>query len=790
MPSLYKKLNKKTELFNSNLKKDSAPSLKSTVPTYDLSSPFAKALMLLYIQGSLGITTEARAINRKTADNKKTSNTQSTIDTINKFRHVDNVLKRGVMMNGTQPSNAPPNNSEQTCLVSPLGNSLNYATGHNAISKHSVKRSLPGYHRQEMTTLEPDSGPLIEKVPYEVRFKTDYSVKDVIRALGKAKRPFTSLARDVIPPIHKALNNGEELSPEARQVIDNAASIADTLAALAPNERLKVAVMHGFQLASDAIDNKNITKEMVEESNDILLNLKGAENHNNIFSPKINKPVLGPQVRVLAQKISNKQLKNVKSIKLNNPGLNSEGVHFVDGHRYAKIDGVYYPIMWHGRKQTWAIKITDDTNPFFNVWLNQHPSERTPSYIPISNDFESGISEVDGPAFQDDVLNVDNEDFSPERENFGTTQNELAMKQFKSLKMDLENKFGKLYKFMPSDEEIETSLSELVSSKSQLGIFTSEKFVNELDYKVIENSRWSKPYRVVLDMLNTFENIEGPEEEKVGYLDRLEKSLTELLEERKPNHKLPNLYGSKRVPALIKLLIQVKASKQKITEQHEVKILCKRTPVACNTKINIENINVNPESRVASMGRPNKNYKNGGEMDRFVKEVKKAGITSLFALDDGMAKSGGDALKMKFSQSGINYISERNTWIKDFFKYSDGTQPTSKHIDGIVNLMRNAANGNDGIVAVHCALGDGRSGLVKAAFIMKNAFISGGSVQLGEKSFSVSPSIKNQNPVMSYKLAHDIIQEIRIIHKKAVERPDDIAVLNEYAEYLSKQGDE
>lgn len=114
------------------------------------------------------------------------------------------------------------------------------------------------------------------------------------------------------------------------------------------------------------------------------------------------------------------------------------------------------------------------------------------------------------------------------------------------------------------------------------------------------------------------------------------------------------------------------------------------------------------------------------------------------------------------------------------------TQPKIDNIDNIVNRILSVTDRATGNVLVHCALGDGRSGMIKAAVLMKKSWRQGKlDVSALSADISIKPSVLKESEVLSYPVVKDSIDVIRQIHPKAVERADDIQVLNEYAEYLS-----
>lgn len=525
--------------------------LNRSEPSFDLSSPYAKLLIFLYLQGSLGIVTEARAVRKVPLVRKELTSTLGQMEARDAFERVEKIFKHGSVLYNAKDSHtntAIPeynNGAQLTPALNRFHESNNSGSFSSAqetnvsINRHLVKRHLPKKIAATSSPPEVYAGPVIEKVPHEVRFRTNYTFSDVLRAFGKSARPFTSLVNDVIPQLHAAINNGEELPTDTKEYLQRFAAILDTLAGLSANERIKSAILHSFTLVADALDGAEITKEQAEDSLNQLLNLK------DLKPPEMNKPALSPQVGNVANKVRNSQLTNLNTVNLEKPKMNFEGVYLAGGKHYVKINDKFYPAQWHKQKMTWVIKVTDNKNTFFRNWLGQEPTEDNPSYIPVENDTESGESRVSDKAFQDEQLRMSEKEQSQ------------GIKYFKTLKNEIITKFSETFKHMPTDEDVSMSLSAPETSKNWLGIYSSKEFTKQLDYNKIKNSKWAGHYSELVFNLDTYENIKVPEK-KLEYLNNLDNILVNTLMARKPNHKLPDLHSSKRVPALIKLLIQIR----------------------------------------------------------------------------------------------------------------------------------------------------------------------------------------------------------------------------------------
>ena len=174
----------------------------------------------------------------------------------------------------------------------------------------------------------------------------------------------------------------------------------------------------------------------------------------------------------------------------------------------------------------------------------------------------------------------------------------------------------------------------------------------------------------------------------------------------------------------------------------------------------------------------------------FCENLKQNNVSALISLDSGMSAREIVSLTKQLASHNIEYISNKTTYIKDFFSIKALTQPLSEDIDGLANRVLDLLSTREGNVLVHCALGDGRSGMVKSAVIMKQMFnesrLDLSNVLEGTKAY-VKPSIESEQAVLSYLDVKNSIDTIRKTHPKALERSDDIEVLNQYLEYLQNK---
>ncbi|WP_440974374.1 phosphatase domain-containing putative toxin [Pseudomonas koreensis] len=209
-------------------------------------------------------------------------------------------------------------------------------------------------------------------------------------------------------------------------------------------------------------------------------------------------------------------------------------------------------------------------------------------------------------------------------------------------------------------------------------------------------------------------------------------------------------------------------------------------PVMANSSA-IENFRVDRANNLASMARPTNSDLNA---EKFAENLKSQGVKAVISLDSRMMdKKQDSAYKAAMHAVRIRYTSEKAYFIEDFFTAGLSTQPSIAQIDKTIRRIEELkAQYPDGIVAVHCGAGDGRSGTVKSAFIMKQ-FLNGNADNYREDHEMNDVSTtkydeEDEKRTSSYRLVRDAIDYIRVSHPHAVERPDDVILLNKYAEFL------
>ena len=201
----------------------------------------------------------------------------------------------------------------------------------------------------------------------------------------------------------------------------------------------------------------------------------------------------------------------------------------------------------------------------------------------------------------------------------------------------------------------------------------------------------------------------------------------------------------------------------------------------------IQNFNLNQADNLASMARPTNTNLTATE---FADNLKAQGVKAVISLDRRMMDNGEDAgYKTAMEAVRIRYTSEEAYFIEDFFTAGESSQPSIAQIDKTVQRIDELqARYPQGIIAVHCGAGDGRSGTVKSAFIMKKFLESNADVYREDHEAADVTRTKydeeDAKHTSSYRLVRDAIDYIRMSHPHAVERPDDVMLLNKYAEFL------
>ena len=201
--------------------------------------------------------------------------------------------------------------------------------------------------------------------------------------------------------------------------------------------------------------------------------------------------------------------------------------------------------------------------------------------------------------------------------------------------------------------------------------------------------------------------------------------------------------------------------------------------------VNLYNFKVNAKYGIASSERPG--YNSPFDPGEYAKLLRKNKVKALISLDDNLARPGNHGqvkiLDDEFHNNGIEWVLDKNHFIVDFFtsKNTPGAAQLAQTVSLMEHLRGKYPGGN---IMVHCGYGDGRSGTVKSAFAMHSLF-KGKGHHAKIKSDGVVPMDPQGPPVATYKLVADAVRDIRKSHPGAVERPDDIQLLNQYFEYLT-----
>ncbi|TDA48900.1 hypothetical protein EVG18_02905 [Burkholderia pyrrocinia] len=207
------------------------------------------------------------------------------------------------------------------------------------------------------------------------------------------------------------------------------------------------------------------------------------------------------------------------------------------------------------------------------------------------------------------------------------------------------------------------------------------------------------------------------------------------------------------------------------------------------------NLKINKNYGVASIQRPKNFIGNPSQLQKFVGDLKSNNIKAIVSLDKKMYDDAtkktdhrfNEHLKEELKSNGIEYISDPNHFIEDFF--NEDTAPKMQQLSGtvqlIVDLRRKYPNGT---ILVHCGAGDGRSGIAKTALAMYDRFIKERNKYSDETTPTTSASTKFESgPIKytpTYRMVSDSLNDIRKDHPNAVERPEDIALLNQYFRHL------
>ncbi|MFN1150120.1 hypothetical protein [Serratia liquefaciens] len=239
----------------------------------------------------------------------------------------------------------------------------------------------------------------------------------------------------------------------------------------------------------------------------------------------------------------------------------------------------------------------------------------------------------------------------------------------------------------------------------------------------------------------------------------------------------------------------------------------------CNTATNYR---PTEDLSMASMARPLETQRDRdywvGEVPQFIDDLIDQRVKVLFSLDDelrheilpsGVAKD--HYLKQQLEQSGIEYVIEPQNAIEDGYSFGTNTDFTQlaagdkakvTQIASLVDQINIKRQANpDHVVAVHCGAGDGRSGTVKSAVMIKKLLdekpeLYRQGVVADNKKAVIHTDVPEDfsYPIgysgadnQAYKVVADAINEVRKTHVNAVERVSDVNLLNAYARSLLKR---
>ncbi|CAI1562130.1 hypothetical protein [Serratia entomophila] len=214
---------------------------------------------------------------------------------------------------------------------------------------------------------------------------------------------------------------------------------------------------------------------------------------------------------------------------------------------------------------------------------------------------------------------------------------------------------------------------------------------------------------------------------------------------------------------------------------------------------------------MASMARPEQKSGSWGD---FINSIKGDDVKVLFSLDNSlstkkmntksMAHMAQDSyLKQQLNDNGIEYVIDPKNAIEDGYIIAadaDFTQPglARDQVEQIASLVKQInikrTENPDGVVAVHCGAGDGRSGTVKSAVMIHKLLrehpeLYRDDVVKNNKGLKISSHMSNSfgrehvdNP--AYGVVVYAINAVRVTHEHAVERVSDVNLLNAYARFL------
>lgn len=176
------------------------------------------------------------------------------------------------------------------------------------------------------------------------------------------------------------------------------------------------------------------------------------------------------------------------------------------------------------------------------------------------------------------------------------------------------------------------------------------------------------------------------------------------------------------------------------------------------------NTHVAPGGTLMSTCRP------AGDLQEYARMLKNTGVSVLISLDHKAP----NAITTELNKLGIEHINEETFYIEDFF--GNGELPRNK-LKNITNLIKGYESEGKK-VAIHCGAGDGRSGMVKSAYLLSKLPQLNG---IPSNNTFTDTHYDSTDYTKAAKEVHDAINEVRNHgHKNAVERPEDVYALQSF----------
>ncbi|WP_157967997.1 RHS repeat protein [Edaphovirga cremea] len=198
------------------------------------------------------------------------------------------------------------------------------------------------------------------------------------------------------------------------------------------------------------------------------------------------------------------------------------------------------------------------------------------------------------------------------------------------------------------------------------------------------------------------------------------------------------------------------------------------------------------------------------KITEFATNLKKAKVNILISLDMSLTKSNkADQMVEILHGHGIKYVVEKQFFILDAFSFpSYSPQKDNERIHdlhAVVKYIISAQSENkNSIIGMHCGDGDGRSGVVKSAYIIYKYLNNSDPKNISRVSNYQQEIIKENMPGViktekdssfksfkaeskAYSVVQEAIKIIRKEHPEAVERVADVAFLNAYAKFVVRR---